>query len=618
MSSNFVRARRAALAMAALAACSSYAQTTATLEPVVVTATRVETPLTDVLSDVSIVDRHQIEVAGLQSLTDVLATLPGVQISTSGSYRSITGVFLRGANSAQTILLINGVRLGSATTGSYSLENIPLDRVDRIEVLRGAAAALYGPDAVGGVIQVFTREPSQDGVQRSASIGLGADGQRKLGAQLLGQSGTWRYGLGVSDERAKGINVRLPGESGFNVDNDGFQYLSADANLAYRIHPNHELSLRWVRSEGEYDFDGSPFPNPLRLNASTARAVAEPKVEQYVLRWQARWSDRWNSMVSVGESQDIVVSRYWRESDGAAAGDSRFNTRSRQLSWQNDIRLGGDNLTLLAEQREDKVDSSTAYTVTQRRISALAASYALKRSSWDALLTARHDRNSQFGSFANCAMSGGYKLNERWRLIGSVGTTFQAPSFNQLYWPSFGNPDLAPQKGRAQELGVRYQQGRTRASAVVYRNDVKGFIDPATNNQFSLAVLKGITLAWEHSWGSTAVALSYDRSDPRLKPSNDRVTRVARDMLRAQLSYRAGAWKPFAELRLSSDREDTRFPSRVRLAGYGVVNVGASYQINPNLSLAVRVNNLTDKAYSLADGFSTPGRNAFVSLQWQD
>jgi vitamin B12 transporter len=618
MRSHLLHARRAVLSLAALAACSSFAQTTATLEPVVVTATRVETPLIDVLADVSIIDRHQIEAAGLQSLTDVLANLPGVQISTSGSYRSITGVLLRGATSSQTILLLNGIRLGSATTGSYSLENIPLDRIDRIEVLRGAAAALYGPDAVGGVIQVFTREADQDGVQRSVSVGLGTDGQRKLGGQLLGQTGAWRYGLGVSNERAKGINVRLPGESGFNIDDDGFKYLSADANLAYRIHPDHELSVRWFRSEGEYDFDGSPFPNPLRLSASTARAVAEPKIEQQVLRWQAQWSDRWSSVVSLGDSRDIVVSRYWRESDGAAAGDSRFNTHSRQLSWQNDIRLGNDTLTLLAEQRTDNVDSSTAYTVTQRRIRAAAASYALKRSSWDALLTVRHDRNSQFGSFNNWALSGGYKLNDGWRLVGSLGTTFQAPSFNQLYWPGFGNPDLAPQKGKAQELGLRYQQGRTKASAVVYRNDVKGFIDPATNVQSSLAVLKGLTLAWEHSWGATALSMSYDHTDPRLKPSNDRVTRVARDVLRAQVSHRVGAWKPYAELRLSSDREDTRFPSRVTLAGYGVMNLGASYQINPKLSFSVRVNNLTDKAYVLADGFSTPGRNAFVSLQWQD
>ena len=170
----------------------------------VVTATHTAQPLTDVLADVSIISREQLDKAGLQSLVDVLANLPGVQISTSGSYRSSSGVFLRGATSSQAILLVNGVRMGSATSGSYSLESLPLDRVERVEVLRGAAAAMYGPDAVGGVIQVFTREP-QEGLQRSVSVGVGSDGQRKLGASLQGQAGALGYSLGASNEKTKGL-----------------------------------------------------------------------------------------------------------------------------------------------------------------------------------------------------------------------------------------------------------------------------------------------------------------------------------------------------------------------------------------------------------------------------
>lgn len=617
---NFsLRAPLAVLPLAILATFSAHAQTAATAElsETVVTATRVKTPLTDVLADVSIIDRSQLEQAGMQSLVDVLASLPGIQIAASGSYRSSTGVFLRGATSSQTILLVNGIRMGSATLGSYSLESIPLDRIERVEVLRGAAAALYGPDAVGGVIQVFTRE-AQDGVQRAASVGLGSDGQRKAGASLYGQSGAWSYGLGASHERATGINVRLPDASGFNADTDGFEFTSVDANIRYQINRQHALSAQWMASDGEYDFDGSPSPNPLRLNASNARAVAHPKLEQYALKWSAQWTDTWSSLITVGRTKDLSTNRYWRQSDGAAAGENRFNTTRQQLGWQNDIRIGKDVLTLLAEQREDKVDSTTAYTVSQRKVRGLAASYALKRDAWDSLATVRRDQNSQFGSFNTWALSGGYKLNGQFRLVGSAGTTFQAPSFNQLYFPGFGNPDLKPQQGRAQEIGLRYQQGSTRASAVLYRNEVKGFITPATNAQSNLAVLKGITLALDQSWGATALSLSYDHADPRLKPSNDRVTRVARNLLRAQVSHQHGAWKPYAELRLSSNREDTQWPGRVTLPGYGLLNVGTSYKLNTNTSLQARLNNVTDKNYSLANGFTTPGRNLFVSLNWND
>jgi vitamin B12 transporter len=628
MKNASLRAPLAVLPLAILAAFPTHAHTAAPadLSVTVVTATRVDTPLTDVLADVSILDRSQLDRAGMQSLVDVLASLPGIQVAASGSYRSSTGVFLRGATSSQTILLVNGIRMGSATSGSYSLESLPLDRIERIEVLRGAAAALYGPDAVGGVIQVFTRE-ALDGVQRSASIGLGNDGQRKAGASLQGQSGAWRYGLGASHERAKGINVRLPGASGFNADSDGFEYTSVDAHIRYQINREHALSAHWMASDGTYDFDGAPWPNPLGVTTANARAVAYPTLGQYALKWSAQWTDAWSSLITAGRTKDLATNRYWRESDGAAAGDDRFNTTRQQLGWQNDIRLGKDVLTLLAEQREDDVDSTTAYTVSRRKVRGLAASYAVKRDAWDTLATLRRDQNSQFGSFNTWALSGGYKLSEQFRLVGSAGATFQAPTFNQLYWPcanpctaqSFrGNPDLKPQRGQAQEIGLRYQQGNTRASAVIYRNEVKGFITPATNVQSNLALLKGITLTFDQSWGSTALSMSYDHADPRLKPSNDRVTRVARNVLRAQVSHQHGAWRPYAELRLSGNREDTQWPGRVTLPGYGLLNLGTSYQLNNSVSLQTRLNNVADKNYSLANGFTTPGRNLFVSLNWND
>lgn len=607
----------ALLAMNGAAQAQVQAQADRQLAPVVVTATRTAQPLTDVLADVSIISREQLDNAGMQSLVDVLANLPGVQISTSGSYRSSSGVFLRGATSSQTILLVNGVRMGSATSGSYSLESLPLDRVERVEVLRGAAAAMYGPDAVGGVIQVFTREP-HEGLQRSVSVGIGSDGQRKLGASLQGQSGAWGYTLGASNEKTKGLSVTLPGASGFNGDVDGSAYASLDASVKYQINPQHAVTAQMLVSEGEYGFDGVPSPNPLKLTAAAAQAAAYPKLEQHGLKWTAQWVPDWLSTVSISRSEDISVSRYWRTVDGAAAGDNRYNTAREEINWQNDIRLGHDTLTLMADHRTDAVDSSTNYAVKQRKVQGLMASYAMKREGWDALATLRHDSNSQFGSFNNWALSGGYRLTAQLRLVGSAGTTFQAPSFNQLYFPGFGNTALKPQQGQAQEMGLRYQQGSTVASATVYRNEVKGFITPATNVQSNLAVLKGVTLAVDQTWGATALSLSYDHADPRLKPSNDRVTRVARNVLRTQLSQRYGAWHSFAELRLLGNRQDTMFPGRVTLPGYGLINLGTTYQVNKQWRVQARLNNVTDKAYSLANGYTTPGRNVFVSLNWND
>ncbi len=616
MKTRSLRAPLAALSLA-LTALSSHAQTTAanTLAETVITASRVQQPVTDVLADVSIIDREALRLSGLQSLGDVLATLPGVQLVTNGSYRSSTVVSLRGASASQAILLVNGVRVGSATLGSFSLENLPLERIERVEVLRGAAAALYGPDAVGGVIQVFTRQPV-DGLRRSVNTGIGTDGQGQLGASLSGRSGAFGYSLGASHERANGINVKTPGASGFNKDEDGYQFTSVDGSLQWTLSEQHVLNLNLLVSEGEYDFDGAPFPAPAGTNAGNVRAVSEPTLRQVSLDWVAKWTPDWSSTVRVGQSDDLSPSRYWRESNNTLAGESRFNTSRQQLSWQNDLRIGKDTLTLLAERRQDEVDSTTAYTVRERTTQGLLASYAKRAEAWDALLTVRRDRNSQFGSFNTWAVSGGYRLHADWRLVGNVGTTFQAPSFNQLYFPGFGNTALKPQEGKSHEVGLRYSAGPTRAGVVVYQNDVKGFINTATNVQSARAILKGATFHWDRSWADTNLSTSYDYADPRLKPTNARVSRVARHMVRAQVTHRVGAWQPFAELRLSGDRFDS--VGGVTLPGYGLLNLGTSYALNPNWKVVARLNNVGDKDYSLANGFTTPGRNLFVSLQWSD
>lgn len=613
------RSLRTPLAVLPLAvmALSSHAQTqpVTSLGETVVTATRVEQPLTDVLADVSIIDREALQNAGLQSLGDVMAGLPGVQLVTNGSYRSSTSVSLRGASASQAILLVNGVRVGSATLGSFSLESLPLERIERVEVLRGAAAALYGPDAVGGVIQVFTREPV-DGLHRSVTAGLGSDGQGQFGASLQGRSGAWGYSLGASHERADGINVKTPTASGFNKDEDGYRFTSVDGSLQWTLNEQHALNFNLLASEGEYEFDGAPFPAPAGTNAGNLRAVSDPSLRQLSLDWAAKWSSDWSSNLKIGRSMDLSPSGYWRESDNTLAGESRFNTTRQQLSWQNDLRIGKDTLTLIAEQRRDEVDSSTAYTVRERTTRGFVGSYAKRADDWDALLTVRHDKNSQFGSFNTWSVSGGYKLNSAWRLVGNAGTTFQVPSFNQLYFPGFGNTALKPQEGKSHEIGLRYSAGSNQAGVVVYQNDVKGFINTATNAQSSLAVLKGVTFNWDRSWADTSLSTSYDHADPRLKPSNARVSRVARNTVRAQLNHRVGAWMPFAELRLSGDRFDSA--SNVTLPGYGVLNLGTSYQWDKNWRVIARLNNFGDKTYSLANGFTTPGRNLFVSVQWTD
>jgi len=617
--------RSAALLLVAAAASPAFPQTASSpqLRETVITASRVATPVTDVIADVSIIDRETLERAGQSSLRDILALQPGVQMGSNGSYRSNSSIFLRGASNSQTIVLIDGVRVGSATSGGASFENLPLARIERIEILRGAASALYGPDAVGGVIQIFTREPA-DGLALSASAGFGSAGQRQVDASVRGSTGAIGYSLGVSREKARGISsVVNPASTSFNPDADGFTSTGVDAKLTARINREHGLTLSVLHSDTEYRFDGLPSPNPLGLTRLTSDARAKPTLNNATLKWDAQWLPQWKSTLTAGTSDEESVSEYYRFSDGRFGGSSRFNTQRKQLTWQNDVTLGKDVLSVLFEDRSESVDSSTRYTVSEREVRSALVSYAFNRERWNALAVIRNDKNSQFGSFNNWALSAGYRLIDGLRAVASVGTSFQAPTFNQLYFPGFGNPALVPQRNRATEVGLKYQQGNVALGAVAYHNDIQGFIIPSTNVQSSLAVLRGVTLSADVQSGPTSYSLSYDYADPRsyssVPASNDlRLVRIAQNVLNAHITHRMGDVSVFGELKLSSNREDAKVvgAGRDTLPGYGVLNTGLTWKVQKNVTLLARINNLTDTQYMLANGFSVPGRNVFASASW--
>ncbi|MBR7745575.1 TonB-dependent receptor domain-containing protein [Undibacterium baiyunense] len=593
--------------------------TTPALQDVVITANRIPTKLTDVLADVTVLDRSELDLAGQSSLLDVLANLPGIQISRNGSYRSSSGVFLRGATSSQTVILLDGVRIGSATSGTPALENIPLDRIERIEVLRGAASALYGADAVGGVIQIITREPERKPVY-TANVGIGGDGQRQASVALRGSTSDLGYSLGWSRERADGISVLVnPLSSAFNPDRDGFQASSVDAKLRYQVSPQHQVSVGLLHSDTDYQFDGAASPNPLKLTKANTDARAYSTLNNLSAQWQAQWLPNWKSTLLLGTAEDQSVTKYFRSTDGAFGGSGKFNTDRRHASWQNDFSLGQDVLSFALEERREEVDSSMNYAVKARDLRGVMLSYALRAEDWSALAVLRSDHNSQFGSFTNWSLSGGYQLNSAWRAVLSAGTSFQAPSFNQLYYPGFGNPTLTPQQNRSNELGLKYREGQLNFEATVYQNDIRGFITPSTNLQSALAELRGISLHGGWQFGASQISASYDYADPRTQPNNLRLLRIARHVANFRLQHQLSDLSLFTELKFSSDREDNNlsFTGRDKLAAYSLLNVGLNWQINSQWALLLRVNNLNNSRYVLANNYSTLGRNAFASLSWK-
>ena len=620
-----------ALALAAAFPLISIAQTVQKPAPTVapaladtvVTASRIAVPITDVLADVSVITREVIDKAGPDSLRELLSQLPGVQFTSNGSYRSNTGVFLRGASSSQAIVLIDGIRVGSATSGGASFENMPLDRIERIEVLRGAASALYGPDAVGGVIQIFTRAPAGQ-PSGNATFGFGSDGVANAGVSLRGSAGMFGFSLGVSREQAAGISTRNNRLSAdFNPDDDGFTSTSVDAKLTAQVHTNHLLTIALLQNKTDLQFDGRPFPNPGSISGLRWDATSDLKLKNATLSWQAQWLEAWKSTLTVGTSAEVSLSEYQRTDNGTLGATGKFNTDRKQITWQNDILVGKDVLSVVLEKRNEAVDSSTEYTVSERTVRSAAVSYALNKNDWNALVVVRTDKNSQFGSFNNWTLSGGYRLTDSLRAVASVGTSFQAPSFNQLYFPNFGISTLTPQRNKSKEIGLKYDLGSLAMSAVVYQNLIQGFIVPSTNVQQSSAELRGVTLSADNRIGRLTYGVSYDYTDPRTRSlsaasDNLRFVRIARHVLNARVTRNFGDASVFGEFKISSNREDSNlsFTGRDLLPGYSTLNLGGTYAINKNVSVLLRINNLLDKQYMLANGFSTPGFNMFASLSY--
>ena len=389
--------RPAALSLALACALPALAQQAApvllaqnlhapSLRETVVTATRTEQPLSDLVADVSIVDRKTIENSGATGVVDLLARLPGVQIARNGGVGNSASVFLRGAETRFTAVYIDGVRVDSQSTGGAVWEQIPLSQIDRIEVLRGPAAAVYGSDAIGGVVQLFTRK-GRGPAQPYVGVGVGNHGTRKVEAGISGASGAFDYALGVAHERSKGYDIRTS-DAKANPDRDGYQSTSGNARVGFKVNARHRLDATLLASymNSGYDaFGYKPLAPDDDRNKNRLRTAG--------LSWNAQWSNAYSTRLSVTDT----LSRYETE-----PSLYRTETSLRGYVWQNEVRLGAHRLSATLERREDSLNNPAldVYSKTidrDRSQNAIALGYGIHSGAHTVQLNVRHDEDSEFG-----------------------------------------------------------------------------------------------------------------------------------------------------------------------------------------------------------------------------
>ncbi|MGH8799270.1 MAG: TonB-dependent receptor domain-containing protein [Casimicrobiaceae bacterium] len=578
---------------------------TLALDPLVVIAARAPQPWSELVADVTVIGPEDIARGGAQSLAELLRSVPGVEIVMNGGPASTSGVFLRGANTNQTLVLVDGLRVGSSTSGTAALETIPLDQIDHIEILRGPASNLYGADAIGGVIQVFTR--AGGGVPAAhASAGYGTHGSGAVSGGASGGAGAWRYAFDAGHTQSAGFNaIANPANFSFNDDRDGYRRDDAGGRIAYRFAPEQELSARFLKSRLNAQFDSGPGFDDRTITT----------VESYALASRNRLNAYWISRLEAGETGDDSDTR-------TGFGASRFTTRQRLYAWQSDFALPRGTLVLALERREERVSGDTAFAVSSRDTNAVAGVYRLADGPQALQLNLRRDDSTQFGARTTGALAYGYGFASGWRASASYGTAFKAPTFNDLYFPGFSNPDLRPESARNAEVALRYASDGLAAGIVAYRNRVRDLIvfqcDAAFNcapQNVADATLQGVTIELGFDLGTTTVRASADLQRPE-DASGHLLPRRARRHAALAVEQALGAARLSAELVASSARFDDAANAR-RLGGYALLNVSAEVPLNARWTAFARLDNALDKHYELAADYNTAGATVFAGLRWR-
>ena len=602
-----------------------------TEQTMVVTATRIAEPEASVLAPINVVTRDEIEKMQARSVIEVLQTLPGVQFSRNGGMGQTSNLLVRGGSSAQTLVLVDGVRTGAVLSGSTELNQIPVHAVERIEYIRGARASIYGSDAITGVINIITRGQKGDN-RHKFDAGAGS---------LDHQATDWSSSIDV----AKGGHLKAAAgydtENGYNVhpipginDGDKHGFLGRNAMLDYQQQLNEQLNLfgaaRWVRNSAEYDssstyshsrketwdenqfyqlggrFQPDRYQSELQANYGRQQAFNYPDSSDRHQATYATYTDvynsSWTNNLLINEALNAGAGIDWRREvllDKSTAGDDWMNGGALDYA-DGDISRNNTGLYALGQYQQHGVTAE---------------------------LSGRTDDNQQYGRHNTWQVGAGWNFYQAYRLSGSYGTAFRAPTFTDLYYPGASNPDLKPEESDNIELTLEGSAFEAFWRVTAYRNLIDNMLqwDNAayTMSNLGSARLRGIEAETEFTTGMLTHKVSANFSDPEdLDNGQQLIRRAKRDykwLTQAQWQKLDGSltWN-YQGPRYDNYYDPVTYDaSRIELGGYSLWDLALGYHFTGQFTLQGKVNNLFDKRYETATGYPASERTYFVNASYQ-
>ncbi|MEI6165712.1 MAG: TonB-dependent receptor [bacterium] len=592
-----------------------------TQQQVVVTATRVAQPLVTVGSSLTVVDQAQLAARQCATVVDALREVPGLDVVQLGGAGGTVSTFIRGAASEQTLVLVDGVQLNDpAGLGrGADLSQMPLQNIERIEVLRGPQSPLYGADAIGGVINIITKKGAGPvGGEVSAEAGSFNTFNEK--AAVRGGTSNYNYSVGVSRQDSDGISSAA--EKNGNPEKDGYRRTELSSRLGWTPADEFEANviLRWNQADYGYDdfMNGRPVDGDNQGAYDLLSLYGEGKGKLLNGQWRPRVGGSW-----VSQSRE----------DTSSIGNSTFDSLLQKLEWQNDLYMGDANIVTAGIEAQQEAAESTyeSYGYVdqfERQTARHQSAYAQDILTTGPLTTTaggRVDSYDSFGTESTWRLAPSYAVaTTGTRFKGSYGTGFKAPSLFQLY-SSYGSPELNPESSQGWDAGVEQEiEGdRFLVGVTYFENQFDNLID------YDFVTMKygNVNQAEAHGVEAFVTAMlvkdlsvraAYTYTDTENKLTGEQLLRRPRNKASLDTTYDVTVkLKGTVSVIYVGERMDEDFATYMAtpLDGYVLVNLYASYDVRKNMTLFGRLENLFDEEYEPAIGYGSPGRAGYGGVK---